>query len=338
MEEGRPGAEAIFVADIEATNEPEWVKRTIRAEDITGLAFIPLVAQGEVVGKFMTYYKEAHAFTRRETELAVTIARQVGFSLERSRAEAARRAAEAALRQSEERSRLMLENAPVMIWMSDAQGRCLHLNRILRVFLGRGGGWDRGLRLGEHHPPCRRARDREHDAGRRRAEGGGPHQGRYRNASGVYRVLVTDAQPRFAPSGEFLGMIGVNVDVTERDEAEQALRESEERFRLVVEAAPNGMVMSNAEGEIMLVNRQAERLFGYDRAELVGRQVELLVPERLRRGLTGLHQVAGERDETSVRAGCFRPGARTAASFPSRSVSTPSVRRRASLPSRPSWT
>src|SRR5205085_5998017 len=46
-------------------------------------------------------------------------------------------------------------------------------------------------------------------------------EGRYRNAHGVYRTLQTNAQPRFSPDGELLGMIGVNVDITERKEAEQ---------------------------------------------------------------------------------------------------------------------
>ena len=57
---------------------------------------------------------------------------------------------------------------------------------------------------------------------------------------------------------------------------------SETRFRLVVEAAPNAMVMINRAGEIVMVNAQAERVFGYSRAELLGHPVEMLVPERYR--------------------------------------------------------
>lgn len=58
----------------------------------------------------------------------------------------------------------------------------------------------------------------------------------------------------------------------------------EERFRRVVEAAPSAMVMINRTGLIEMVNNQAERMFGYDRAELLGRPVEFLVPVRFRRG------------------------------------------------------
>jgi PAS domain S-box-containing protein len=58
----------------------------------------------------------------------------------------------------------------------------------------------------------------------------------------------------------------------------------EERFRRVVEAAPNAMVMINSAGLIEMVNNQAERLFGYDRAEILGRPIEALVPTRFRTG------------------------------------------------------
>jgi PAS domain S-box-containing protein len=55
-----------------------------------------------------------------------------------------------------------------------------------------------------------------------------------------------------------------------------------ERFRLVVESAPNAIVMVDGEGDIVLVNSQAEKFFGYHCEELVGQPVEILVPERFR--------------------------------------------------------
>jgi PAS domain S-box-containing protein len=70
------------------------------------------------------------------------------------------------------------------------------------------------------------------------------------------------------------------VDITER-------KRIESRIRLVVEAAPNAMVMIDREGKIVLVNSQTERIFGYDREELIGQTVEILVPERYRGGHPG---------------------------------------------------
>jgi PAS domain S-box-containing protein len=74
---------------------------------------------------------------------------------------------------------------------------------------------------------------------------------------------------------EGLFVLASVVDITARKRAEA-------RFRAVVESAPSGMVMINREGTIELVNREAERLFGYSREELLGKRIELLVPHRLR--------------------------------------------------------
>jgi PAS domain S-box-containing protein len=73
------------------------------------------------------------------------------------------------------------------------------------------------------------------------------------------------------------------VDITER-------KRLEERFRRVVEAAPNAIVMINRAGEIAMVNAQAEGVFGYSRAELLGQPVDMLVPQRFRGHHPGLRK------------------------------------------------
>lgn len=60
------------------------------------------------------------------------------------------------------------------------------------------------------------------------------------------------------------------------------LRQTEERFRLVVEAVPNGIIMVGPDGAIRLVNALTEKLFGYERYELIGQPVELLLPLQVR--------------------------------------------------------
>ena len=81
----------ICIEDIDKTEIGEPLKTTVKAEGIGALAFIPLMERGELVGKFMTYYDIRHAFSAAEIDLAVTIARQLGFTVERMRAEAERR-------------------------------------------------------------------------------------------------------------------------------------------------------------------------------------------------------------------------------------------------------
>jgi PAS domain S-box-containing protein len=80
----------IAIDDIDRAELDASLKETVKAEGISALAFIPLIARGELVGKFMAYYPTVHVFTEADIELAVTIARQLGFSIERIRAEDAK--------------------------------------------------------------------------------------------------------------------------------------------------------------------------------------------------------------------------------------------------------
>jgi PAS domain S-box-containing protein len=132
--------------------------------------------------------------------------------------------AEDALRESEGRFRLLAESAPVKLWMSDAAGRCVYLNRAQRAFWGIGEeevpsfDWFATL-----HPEDRDALGGPYGTAMR------DHTGfetvaRFRRHDGAWRILRTEAQPRFGMGGEFLGMIGVNQDITEMRRAEEALR------------------------------------------------------------------------------------------------------------------
>lgn len=83
-------------------------------------------------------------------------------------------------------------------------------------------------------------------------------------------TLVFDAQ------SQPLYFITQIQDITERHQAEST-------FRGLIESAPDAIVIVNQEGLMMLVNTQMEQLFGYERATLLGKSVELLIPESLRR-------------------------------------------------------
>jgi diguanylate cyclase (GGDEF)-like protein/PAS domain S-box-containing protein len=96
-------------------------------------------------------------------------------------------------------------------------------------------------------------------------------EGRARMREGSYRWLRWSFR---ACDGHVVAIV---VDVTEK-------RDLFEQFRLSVEASPTGMLMIDAKGEIALVNRQVEVLFGYERSELIGSRIETLIPERYRRG------------------------------------------------------
>ena len=68
-------------------------------------------------------------------------------------------------------------------------------------------------------------------------------------------------------------------DITTRKEAEQRLEQTEARYRGLLEAAPDAMVVVNQDGKIVLLNIRAEAQFGYSRDELLGQRVTTIVPE-----------------------------------------------------------
>jgi PAS domain S-box-containing protein len=93
---GTINPEPVCLGDIETADLPEALKSTVRAEGIGALAFIPLVAKARLIGKFMIYYDRAHVFARPELDLALTIARQLGWAVERIKSEAVRQRTERA--------------------------------------------------------------------------------------------------------------------------------------------------------------------------------------------------------------------------------------------------
>ena len=97
----------------------------------------------------------------------------------------------------------------------------------------------------------------------------------------------------------------------------------EANIRTLIDAAPNGIVVVDGQGDITLVNPAAEKMLGYSQAQLFGQKIEILVPEPKRNGHGKLREDymrARSSDQWDL-AVIFKPNARTARHFPSRSIS-----------------
>jgi PAS domain S-box-containing protein len=187
----------------------------------------------------------------------------------------ARKQAEAALRESEERFRNMAENLPMMLWLTDPSAICTYINQNWLDYTGQtpetalGFGWLDAL----HADDAAAAANTFLAANARQAPFSLAY--RVRGKDGEYRHFIDSASPRLGPAGEFLGYVGCVMDIHERTLAT-------EHFRLAVEAAPSAMIMADEDGVIALVNSRTEHLFGHTRGDLLGQPVEMLLPERFR--------------------------------------------------------
>lgn len=93
--------------------------------------------------------------------------------------------------------------------------------------------------------------------------------------------LEGQALPVF-DKGKVIGSQAFLRNVTGRKKAEEQIREQENRFRALVDTAPDATVIADEKGIIRIANRQATKLFGYTKAELTGMQVEALIPQSAR--------------------------------------------------------
>jgi len=95
--------EPVCMTDVDRAELDQPLKTIVKQEGIGALAFVPLMAEGRLVGKFMVYYDAPREFDPEQMELALTLARQLGFAIERMRAEQARLSIQAELRMLSEK-------------------------------------------------------------------------------------------------------------------------------------------------------------------------------------------------------------------------------------------
>ena len=380
--------EPICINDIATGDISDSLKTVIQGEGIGSLAFIPLVSDEKLIGKFMMYFNTPHVFTDSELELSLTIARQLAFGFDRKRAEEA-------LRRNEEMFSTLVDAAPFGVYFIDSEFRLRTVNKgsnqvfsgihpligrdfaeILRII------WQEPfateaierfrhtLRTGESFisTPVVEVRanveeieaydwqihritladgtygvvcyfydlseQKRMEASVRASEalyrtiarsipGGGVYvvdkefryivaEGSVTDSFGLSREMlegqtVSDVYPQEtsavmqerlrrnfagetinyetkhngrvywtqqAPLLDSMGQaIIVTIDITERKQAEQALRESEERFHAILRQATAGIVRKDADGKLLFVNQAFCKMLGYTEAELLDKTI-----------------------------------------------------------------
>jgi len=180
-------------------------------------------------------------------------------------------------RRAADQFRLAIEASPTGMIMVDERGEIVLVNAQVEELFG----YPRGELMGRSIEMLVPTRFRAHHPGFRTNFFADPQSrpmGAGRDLYGLRRdgtemPIEIALNPLETPEGRFV--LSSVVDITERKRAV-------EQFRLAIEAAPAGMIMVDERGEIVLVNAKVEELFGYPRGELMGRSIEMLVPQRFR--------------------------------------------------------
>jgi PAS domain S-box-containing protein len=195
-----------------------------------------------------------------------------------------RKQSEDALRQSEERFRQVTETIDQIFWMTSVDK-----NQLLYISPAYERVWGHTLQSLQASP--RSWLDAVHPEDRQRLFKAATTKQITGEYDEEYRILRPDGSVRWIhdrafpvrdASGKVRHIAGVAADITERWQARRELEASEARFRGFVESAPDGIVVVNQRGLIVLVNGQVRELFGYRPEELSGQPLECLLPERYR--------------------------------------------------------
>ncbi|NEO30866.1 MAG: PAS domain S-box protein [Symploca sp. SIO3C6] len=178
--------------------------------------------------------------------------------------------AEAALRQSEARFHLMADSAPVLMWMSDAQGYFTFFNLPWLNFTGRSldqeidQGW-----LANLHPEDVDNFQNTYSLAYQQQKLFRIEY-RLRRADGFYCWVLCTGAPQFTTEGKLAGYIGSCIDITDRKQAEEEQRRSEARYRAIVEDQTELICRFCPDGKMTFVNDAYCRFFGKQRQEIIG--------------------------------------------------------------------
>ena len=248
----------ICIDDIAYAELPDFLEDTLRAEGIAALAFIPITAGGRLLGKFMTYYDRPHAYAGAETDLALAIARQLGFALERTRAEAARARSERAAQQLV----AIVESSHDAIVSKDLNGIISTWNKGAERLFGYAAHEAVGKPVTIVIPPDRLEEEPQILARIRRGEIVDHFETVRRRKDGSLVDISLTISPVRDAQGKIVGASKIARDITERKEAEAKLQDNERRLQELLAAIPAAIYTTDAKGRITYFNDKAVELAG----------------------------------------------------------------------------
>ncbi len=261
-----------------------WRQAAVQRGYASSIA-LPLRDGDRCFGALSLYAREPDAFDSEEVELLAKLADDLAYGIGAWRQRARQKQAEEHLRFHAQ----LLDSVRESVVASDLEGRILYWGRGAEALYG----YSSAEVMGQPYRNFAGAVDPPDETAFRRAllaQGSweGEHLQKRKNGETFWTStlvsVVMDDQGRPA------GFIGIDQDVTARKLAEEALRTSEERYRSILNASPDGIAIVDAEGRALLVSPQAAAMFGVDPNEdMRGRRVaDFIAPEDRERALANV--------------------------------------------------
>jgi PAS domain S-box-containing protein len=246
-----PDPQPLTIADVDRAELPDDLRGTIRTEGIGAVAFIPLLQNRRLIGKFMAYYNAPHAFSETETDLGITLARQMGFGLERMHVEHAAQHLAAIVESSDDAIISKSLDGIILTWNRGAE----------RIF-----GYQAQEVIGRPVNiliPDDRQNEEPTILARIRAGERVDHFEtiRQRKDGRLIDISLT-ISPIRDEWGRIMGASKIARDITASKEAEARLRESEQQLKDLLAAIPAAIYTTDAEGRITYFNDKAVELAG----------------------------------------------------------------------------
>jgi PAS domain S-box-containing protein len=232
---------------------------------------VPLKIGGKTMGVLTVQsYTEGVRYTEEEKNVLTFIAEQIAMAIERKQATQA-------LSQSEKQIRALIEAIPDSIYFKDTNGRNIIVNKAYEKFVGKERRDMIGKTDEEILPPalaeeCRRSDEKVVQTGK-------TYRGEEKllHPDGEMTFFETTKSPILDENGAIVGMVGVSRDITERKRKEEALEESEEQYRDLVEKAGIAILIDDREGNFKYANKRYAELFGYSEKELESQSIHTVV-------------------------------------------------------------
>jgi PAS domain S-box-containing protein len=249
---GDTDASPICIDNVEKAGDvSQELKAVVRAERIAALAFIPVFVGRRIVGKFMAYYDAPHVFEQSEVDACAAIAKQLGFGLERLRAE-----------EDTRRLASIVDNSHDAIISKNLDGIIQTWNRGAERIFGYTAEEVVGKPITVLMPPERINEEPGILARLRAGERIDHYQTVRRHKDGTLLNISLTVSPIRDKAGRIIAASKIARDISAQTRAEEALRDSERRLQELLAAIPAAIYTTDAQGKITYYNEAAVEFAG----------------------------------------------------------------------------